>query len=297
MINHITDQEKEVICLHHNDTDGRASAAIVRHSLGEEVWLYEMGYGDSIPLERVLTADHIIILDFSLPKLEMVKLATYHELTWIDHHKSSITELYDISASWPGIRDTNEAACVLTWKYFFPDIPVPKAVKLIGDRDIWRWSEPETGPFNEGLYQLDTRPFNDNLWGQLFENNLEFINTIIENGSVLREARLRDIRRTILRRGYPVIIDGIKTLAINIRGSGDIGQHVRSMGYEMAYCYVENLHNGKLTTFVSLYSDELDVSKIAERFGGGGHSGAAGFHFVRISSPFPSGVDVDFDQK
>jgi oligoribonuclease NrnB/cAMP/cGMP phosphodiesterase (DHH superfamily) len=135
------------------------------------------------------------------------------------------------------------------------------------------------------------------LWGPLFENDLEFINKIIENGRVLREARLREIHRTILKRGFTVIIDGLKTLAINIRGSGDIGQHVRSMGYEMAYCYVDNLHNGKLTTFVTLYSEEIDVSKIAERFGGGGHSGAAGFHFERISSPFPPGIDVDFDQK
>jgi oligoribonuclease NrnB/cAMP/cGMP phosphodiesterase (DHH superfamily) len=295
MKNYPTDQEIETLCLHHNDTDGRASAAIVRRSLGEDVWLCEMDYGDSIPLERVLTADHIIIVDFSLPKTEMEKLASYHQLTWIDHHKSSIGELSEISDSWPGVRDTNEAACVLTWKYFFPAVPIPKAVKLIGDRDIWRWAEAETGPFNEGLYQLDTRPFNDKLWAPLLENDLEFIARIVENGNVLREARLKEIRRTILKRGFPVMFEGHRTLAINIRGSGDIGQHVRDMGYEIAYCYCDNLHNGKLTTFVTLYSDEIDVSRIAERFGGGGHSGAAGFHFERISSPFPSGVAVEFD--
>ncbi len=283
------------LCLHHNDTDGRASGAIVRKALGNEVWLFEMDYSDEIPMEYVLTADKIIIVDFSLPKEEMVKLADYHSLTWIDHHKSAIEEMQNISESWPGIRDTSEAACVLTWKYYFPEEPVPLAIKLIGDRDIWRWAEQDTGAFNEGLYQLDTRPFNDNLWKPLLSDDKDNLTNIISNGKVLREARLRDIRRTVLRRGFPVTIEGQRVLAVNIRGSGDIGEQVRNMGYDIAYCYVDNLQNGELITSVTLYSKDVDVSKIATRFGGGGHSGAAGFHFKRGISPFPAELNVELE--
>ncbi len=143
--------ELQTLCLHHNDTDGRASAAIVRRALGPQVRLYEMSYGDSLPLEYLLTADHLIIVDFSLPREEMENLAAYHQITWIDHHKSAIEELAGSADDWPGIRDVGEAACVLTWQYYFPDQRVPKSIKLIGDRDIWRWAEPETGPFNEGI--------------------------------------------------------------------------------------------------------------------------------------------------
>lgn len=289
-------EDIQIICLHHNDTDGRASAAIVRRALGPDVWLCEMDYSDSIPLERVLSADHIIIVDFSLPKNEMEQLACYHHLTWIDHHKSALDEMKDISDSWTGIQDVNEAACVLTWRYFFPDQPVPPAITLIGDRDIWRWAEPDTGAFNEGLYQLDTRPFNDRVWHPLLENDQHNLAKIIESGALLRKARLKDIRRTILRRGYPVLLEGYRTLAINIRGSGDIGQQVRDMGYDIAYCYVDNLHNGAITTFVTLYSDEVDVSQIAQQLGGGGHSGAAGFHFVRSVWPFPPEIEVEIQK-
>ncbi len=290
-------QEYQTICLHHNDTDGRASAAIVRRALGDNVWLYEMDYGDTIPLERVLSTEHIIIVDFSLPKDEMTKLSAYHHITWIDHHKSSIQELVDLSVDWPGVRDTNKAGCVLSWEYFFPDIPIPKAITLIGDRDIWRWAEADTGSFNEGLYQLDTRPFNDYIWKPLLDDDLKFVNEIIENGKLLRGVRLKEIRRSIYQRGFPVLFQGHRTLAINIRGSGDIGQQVRDMGYEIAYCYIDNLHNGELTTFVTLYSDEVDVSEIAEKFGGGGHSGAAGFHFRRRNSPFPLESEVEMDSQ
>ena len=182
-------EEIQTICLHHNDTDGRASAAIIRQALGQKIWLYEMDYGDSIPLERVLTSDNIIIVDFSLPKDEMVKLATYHNITWIDHHKSALDEMAGIADQWPGIRDTKDAACVLTWQYYFPDQPVPQAVKLIGDRDIWRWAEPDTGSFNEGLYQLDTRPFNDKLWLPLLSDDAETLSKLTHDGKLLREGK------------------------------------------------------------------------------------------------------------
>jgi oligoribonuclease NrnB/cAMP/cGMP phosphodiesterase (DHH superfamily) len=288
-------EEFQTICLHHNDTDGRASAAIVRRALGQKIWLYEMDYGDSIPLERVLTSDNIIIVDFSLPKDEMEKLATYHNLTWIDHHKSALDEMVGTADQWPGIRDTAEAACVLTWQFYFPDQPVPLAVKLIGDRDIWRWAESDTGPFNEGLYQLDTRPFNDTLWNPLLSDDMDTITKITADGKLLRSARLKDIHRMILGRGFSVSLEGYRTLVLNMRGSGDIGQQVRELGYEIAYCYVDNLNNGELVTFVTLYSAEVDVSIIAQRFGGGGHPGAAGFHFARGVSPFPPGMEVEID--
>jgi oligoribonuclease NrnB/cAMP/cGMP phosphodiesterase (DHH superfamily) len=282
-----------ILCLHHNDSDGRAAAAIVRRALGSEVWLCEMDYGETPPLERLLVSDHIIVVDFSLPREEMIQLATYHQFTWIDHHKSAIDELADISAGWPGLRDTHEAACVLTWKYFFPGQPIPKAVVYIGDRDIWRWAEAGTGAFNESIYQLDTRPINDELWTALLNDQPEVLDRLITEGAKLRGARLREVRRVIATYGYPALIEGNKTLVINTRSSGDMGQAVRDLGYKIAYCYIDKLQNGQLYTFVTLYSAEVDVSLIAQRFGGGGHAGAAGFHFERGRSPFPAGLDVE----
>jgi nanoRNase/pAp phosphatase (c-di-AMP/oligoRNAs hydrolase) len=43
--------------------------------------------------------------------------------------------------------------------------------------------------------------------------------------------------------------------------------------YPVCIAYV---HDGEKFT-VSLYSTTVDVSKIAKKFGGGGHKGAAGF--------------------
>ena len=282
------------LCIYHNDADGRASAAIVRRALGKDLNLCEMKYGDSLPLEEVLVSDHIIIVDFSLSREDMDRLSGYHKITWIDHHKTAIEELADISQPWPGIRDIGEAACVLTWNYFFPETEVPLSVKLVGDRDIWRWDHQDTGAFNEGLYQLNTNPRNDRLWKPLLDDDRTLLNEIVEHGRSLREARLKAIQSSTARYGYAVNFEGYRTLAINMRGSGDLGEHIRNHGYEIAYCYIDNILDGELYTFVSLYSDEVDVAEIAHRFGGGGHAGASGFHFKRSTSPFPPGAKFDF---
>jgi nanoRNase/pAp phosphatase (c-di-AMP/oligoRNAs hydrolase) len=46
-----------------------------------------------------------------------------------------------------------------------------------------------------------------------------------------------------------------------------------------------------------MYSQTVDVAEIAQRFGGGGHAGAAGFHFKRSESPFPPEAKVDYDRE
>lgn len=283
-----------ILCLHHNDADGRASAAIVRRALGEKVRYYEMDYGEPVPWDEIELTDKVVMVDFSLPAAEMIRLVEMTEFVWIDHHISSLEMMAGIADDWPGLRDVGDAGCVLTWKYFFPGEPIPRAIVLIGDRDIWRWAEEDTGPFDEGLYQRDTRPENDELWQPLLDDDRKLLQELIAEGEILRQARLLDIRRTVQKFGFEVNFEGYRTLAVNARSSGDMGAIIRQQGYQIAYCYVEIWRDGRLVTMVTLYSDEVDVSQIARKFGGGGHHGAAGFSFPRGKSPFPSGAMVDF---
>jgi oligoribonuclease NrnB/cAMP/cGMP phosphodiesterase (DHH superfamily) len=287
----------KTICFHHNDTDGRASGAIVRYALGAAVTLIEVDYdGEPIPWDEVQKADRIIVVDFSFPIEDMERLADGRKMIWIDHHKSAITQLSEIAKKWDGLQSKNEAACVLTWNYFFPERPVPKAVVLIGDRDIWRWAEEETGDFTEGLYHRDNESENDNLWRPLLDNNMSLLENIINDGHQCRMIRLQEIKRMVDERGFGIYFENHHTLAINTPGDGDIGQYVRDCGYDIAYCYIDKMINGTLTTFVTIFSEMTDVSEIARKFGGGGHAGASGFSFRRSNTPFPSSANVVWDQ-
>ena len=227
------------LCLHHNDADGRASAAIVRRALGADVEFYEIDFGEPVPWDLIEQADQVVMVDFSLPPVEMQRLVNATEFIWIDHHISALESMAGIADDWPGAREIDEAGCVLTWKYFFPNKPVPRAIVLIGDRDIWRWAEQDTGAFDEGLYQQDTRPENDELWQPLLDDDRQLLQELIGDGEILRKARLLDIRRTVQKYGFEVTFEGYRTLAINTRSSGEMGEVIRRQGYQIAYCYVD----------------------------------------------------------
>ena len=281
------------ICFHHNDPDGHASGAIVKYALGDSVTLIESDYdGTPIPWDLVEGAKQIIVTDFSFPVEIMKRLAEGRELVWIDHHKSAMAEFAGLADNWPGIRDISEAACVLTWRYFFPERPVPKAIVLIGDRDVWRWAEEETGPFNESLYSQDHQADNAAFWKPLLENDQTVLAKMIEEGAWLREISLRNLDQMMATRSFEVRFEGHRTIAVNTRGNGDVGNYGRDRGYEIVYTYIDEMQVNGLTTVVTLFSNKIDVSLIAKRYGGGGHAGAAGFSFPRAASPFPPDSDV-----
>lgn len=259
--------------------------------MGKSVILQPINYSDPIPWESVEEAAKVIITDFSFPKDSMARMIATTPLVWIDHHKTALEDLADLKDI-PGKRALDQAACVLTWEFFFPEMTLPKAVAYIGDRDIWRHEFPETKAFSEGLYYEDSRPFNDRLWVPLLDDDQKFVARLIERGEVLYQARIVSIEKKITRQGFEIEFEGYKTLAMNSRASGELGESIRKKGYEIGYCYTESMQNGELMTFVTLYSDKVDVSEIAKKFGGGGHPSAAGFSFRREDWPFPPGAAV-----
>jgi oligoribonuclease NrnB/cAMP/cGMP phosphodiesterase (DHH superfamily) len=294
MASSASEENQVVLCMHHNDADGRCSAAIVRRALGAGVMMREMDYEVvPIPWDDIAAAGKILIVDFSFPLEHMQRMMSMAEVIWIDHHKSSLEALADLN-DLPGLRNLEEAACVLTWKFFFPDQAVPIAVNYIGDRDVWRFAFEQTAAFCEGLFQENTHPSNDALWAPLLDGDDEMVHRLIEIGEILYQARMKQIERRVKQDTFEVEFEGHRTLVINSRGSGDLGHAMCREGYEVAYCYIDGYHNGRMLTNVALFSEEVDVSVIASRFSGGGHPGAAGFTFERTGNPFPGKAEVGF---
>jgi oligoribonuclease NrnB/cAMP/cGMP phosphodiesterase (DHH superfamily) len=280
---------KHGLCLYHNDPDGQCSAAIVRRALGKAVALHALEIGDPLPWDKLDGADLVVIVDYSLALEDMERILGHAEVIWIDHHVTALERLGEAMADVPGRRSIDEAGCVLTWMSFFPDLPMPKAVVYIGDRDIWRHAHAETRPFGEGFYQLEADPKNDGLWEPLLDDDPALVDQLIADGKKLYSARMHATKQTIESYGFEVQFEGHRTLAVNDPGTGDMGELIRQSGYEIAYCFVETVRNSRRQTFVTLYSAEVDVSVIARKYGGGGHRGAAGFAFERPGIPFPQG--------
>lgn len=287
----ILDPERPTLCLYHNDPDGCCAAAVVRRALGTEVELQPLEIGDPVPWDRIEDCEQVVMVDYSLAPADMRRLRDGWRLVWVDHHKTSLVVLGEEMAEVPGERSLEAAGCVLTWQTFFPDQKLPTAVALVGDRDIWRMQFPETRAFSEGLYRSDFSPDNDEFWVPLLDDDQSKVQQLTERGAVLYEARVLDIQDVVQRYGFEIVFEGHRTLAVNHHGSGDMGEHIRQLGYEIGYCFVDVLRDGRLQTTVTLYSDQVDVSQLARKHGGGGHPGAAGFRLTRGDRPFPPGSE------
>ncbi|MBC2712654.1 MAG: hypothetical protein HGJ94_17205 [Desulfosarcina sp.] len=291
------------IILHHDDADGRAAAAIAgRDAEGrgyDNVIYLPASYGKPLPDLSDYNPDcddDIWVVDFSYPMAEMLQLIEMvgpQGLFWIDHHKTAIEDLAGlaerIGCELPGVRDVGYAGCVLTWAFCNPGEQTPLAIEYIGDRDIWAFRHGDMTRWFYETYinEVDTHPA-CGYWDRIISMpGTELRIMCLDYGKPLYEARMRGLRFAAKYLGREVIMyvgnNGdtrpVKALKINHIQSGDLGQVIKDMGYDVAWCYVDRRVGKIIQRKNTLYSgaDDIDVSLYASARGGGGHKGAAGF--------------------
>jgi len=201
---------------HHNDADGRLSAAIVMYGNRKEpvnrYELHECAYGPAPTFEEVAPGDVVYIVDYSFKDEDFARLIGRNtaDIIWIDHHK---THEHSVYQSLPGIRsfvDKGPAACQLVWQYFFgtdphfnqADLPPPAIVTLVGDYDSWAHRHaPECIQLYEackGDQELQTPLGWKNLLEQSYELQEQWVTNAISCGREIlkyRDGYLADMRK------------------------------------------------------------------------------------------------------
>ena len=272
-------------CYHHNDLDGRCAGAIVYISEkirgNGECEMIEVDYKDYIDISAINEGEKIYIVDFSFkPDVMKEVLKKTSNVIWIDHHKTA--QAYNYGTRLDGLREFREklyAGCELTWLYFYPNKEIPSWVKLIGDRDCWRWSLGKNAEFfNEGIKLYNTSP-QSTLWEQFFwggETNI--IERIINEGRVCLRYRDNFCKDYIKSYSFETTFRGYKCLACGLYmfGSELFGEKFNDYDICISYEFLGD------KWIISLYSQKIDVSLIAKEYGGGGHQNAAGFVSERL---------------
>lgn len=299
------------ICFYHRaDLDGHCSGAIVRANV-PDVELYGIDYGDKFPWDK--TKGRVVyMVDFSLQGPDMLMGYTgsadsvtdisahpmdalahvAEKLIWIDHHKSAIEDK-GITTDIEGLRHTDKAACELCWDYFHHTDP-PEVVLLLGRYDVWDRSDEEAWhaailPFQYGMrdtYAVTDPKKNPAMWTPLLRYNSDkLVSEITGAGVRAIERTARTNEKYANAYAYPVEFEGLRGIACN-KGMAnsrlfDSRWDEKKFDVMITYVHVQ----GKFWT-VSLYStkEDVDVSVIAKKYGGGGHKGAAGFQ--RKELPF-----------
>ena len=260
--------EPTLILYHENCPDGFGAAWAAWKKFGKRARY--IGVRHQEPPPPGLQGKEIYLLDFTYPLPIMRRLLKKNaRVSAIDHHLSAKeailkTEKYSYSLK--------NSGAVLAWRYFHKARP-PLLLRYIEDFDLWRFRMPRT---REVGAALEVVPKNFRSWSRLAAalEKSAFRNKYIEKGKVILEYQ-------------KVLIEGLVKNADEVRFLGkrahalnspilisEIGHALYTKFEPLALIWHER--GGRLS--VSLRSDgSVDVSKIARRFGGGGHREAASF--------------------
>jgi oligoribonuclease NrnB/cAMP/cGMP phosphodiesterase (DHH superfamily) len=274
-------------CYYHNDHDGRCAGAIVARyedNYNPEDF-YEVDYVMKLPLDVIQKDELVYFVDYSFKKDTIWQLEKVLEISknviWIDHHTSSLNLEKELpwTKDIAGIRRDKISGAGLTYMFFsgceFEELP--EFIRLISDYDCWLYKyEPDTTYFKIGV---ETEKFDalDDVWIDLFdecENEALKLISLIETGSIIKGYIDRDNEQYRKSFSYESEIAGYKCLVVNRKSNSWIfGDKYNDYPLVMVWVF-----DGKKYVY-SIFSSNKDVdcSKIAESYGGGGHKGAAGF--------------------
>lgn len=280
-------------CFYHNDLDGRCAGAIVAQyekNFNKEDF-FEVDYVQELPINKVSEGEKVYFVDYSFKDNTRYILDTLMgmgcNVIWIDHHTSSLNLIkdYEYLNSVKGIRQDRISGAGLTYMYLhkceFDKIPY--YIKLVSDYDCWQFKyDTDTTNFKIGI---ETRHYDalDRIWDDLLDESVDVegyttalynLTNLIKTGSIIKNYIDKDNEQYRNSYAYESEIDGHKCLVVNKKSNSWIfGEKINE--YSLVMIWVFNGNKYSYSIFST--SDTVDCSKIAEKFGGGGHKGAAGF--------------------
>lgn len=290
---------------HHNDHDGRLAAFWAFQNLGGSPEFIEMTYGKDAGLDKVKPDEEVWIVDFSFePEVmkQLINITT--NVVWVDHHISAIKKFDGFN--WGDskvIRCLSEkhAACMLTWAVATINADMsgdvtdlilgflnksedraPWATKYVADFDAWKMVYPDSVPFVLGLDMEDESPTSD-LWYRLNKGSgASLEDNILAKGSIIKRYKDKTNAEYLKSFGFDVewspLGQPLKCKVLNLGRSSSLAFGDDFGRYDVCVSCVYMADHWE----ISLYSDKVDVSKIAAKFEyngrkGGGHKGASGF--------------------
>jgi len=167
--------------------------------------------------------------------------------------------------------DISRSGAVLAWSYFHPDEPIPELLLYVEDQDLWSWKLPRSEEVNAALTSY---PREFGAWESLAVRPTQDLAT--EGTHIVRANRI-EVERA-LQTAHPIALGAKRAEAVNARSlRAPLGHELaKRASYGEPWGVVYRLSGDRVD--VSIYSiGDLDVSKIAQRYGGGGHRNASGF--------------------
>jgi oligoribonuclease NrnB/cAMP/cGMP phosphodiesterase (DHH superfamily) len=273
-------QPNNTTVLYHGHCPDGFCAAFMMHCRLPEAGYLACHYDVPVHIED-LTGRHVILVDFSLPRQQLLDLrAKAASLVVLDHHKTAEADLAGLDFC---RFDQQCSGAVMAFQeirqYLAPGTPFTKLEMLsnyVQDRDLWTWRLPDSRAVSAGL-DLWPRDFAQWAWEIAVDRNADaLMNRLIQNGTMVLQRDLI-VQGRIAEHVRFGIFCGVRAAVINT--SVFVSEMTDRFGEEVDV--VVSWHQQQNGTFrYSLRTrgnSMVDASDLAQRFGGGGHAHAAGF--------------------
>ena len=190
------------------------------------------------------------------------------------------------------------ASCQLAWSHFFPDKRRPFGVQMLGLYDLWKHKDEQVIPYQFGLRRW-VGPSGKKQWGaiqvyemafwddvllsmpgdsvQIMEPN-SFDRQVIQEGAIIKSYQDMENLKYALAYSFRFKWEGVNVIALN---RGMCGAEALDGVFEEGVDDIKMLFcrrpDGQWKVSLRCPNDRVDVSEIADRHGGGGHTRAASF--------------------
>lgn len=254
------------VIYHGGCTDGFGAAYSAWKCLGNRAEYHACKHGTPPP---DVSGKVVAILDFSYSNaVTKQMIAAAENLIIIDHHKSAMVELHDISN---GRFDMNHSGARLAWDFFHPGKEPPKFINYIEDRDLWKWELPYSKEFSASF---DMVPFQFEEF-EKFEDDSVF-DDAVERGSYVL-AYSKTVVKKVCEKASRRKLGDLDVLVVNAsHWMSEIGARL-SPDCDVAVIWYYDHEDRMNKVSLRAFHEHVDVSEIAKRWGGGGHKKAAGF--------------------
>lgn len=286
--------DKSILFIYHGGScaDGFACRWLAVRKFGHNADYVAMNPGEFNLSPGDCTGKVVYIVDlcFSIDVLEAIALEAM-QVVLLDHHTTALgvadqiqasevlaPQLETPSALIQGVKrfhyqiDQEYSGCGLLWRFWYGVQQAPWIVEYVQDRDLWRWQLPNSREINAAL----------RAYPQEFEMWQRLDMTVSAHG--------------LIQEGRAILLDHKQIIESQIRGvrTEDIGGHLvptvnatalisetlerlcEDVPHLFACSWYER-SDGKKQWSLRSGPQGLDVSVIAQAYGGGGHTHAAGF--------------------
>lgn len=245
-----------------------------------------IGVTHNEPPPKLKRLQIIIIADFSYDRSILTELSRKHKKIVILDHHSTAKKIFEGWENPPEnidyIFDMSRSGAQIAWDYCYPDETRPWFIDGIGDRDLWKFELPFTKEICAALFHMGYYTLRGLEELEKRTKESEFTtNEFIEKGKLILEVQNKFVNYAVENsslcefQGYKV---RLTTCHPSLRSEvGNLLALKDDCDFAAVWRY--NFEVGQWWVCLrGSHKNQISVSDIAEKLGGGGHPKAAGFY-------------------